>query len=604
MAKRKIGVNWEMTDFFPEFNGPEMVEFEKELADGIKGLLEDAGKADILSANTLDTWENIILRFEGLDTKYDHIYSYIYCLGAADTKNTDYSQELGKLTKLAAEFDKVDVEFLRAFKNVDDATFQRFINREKLQPIGYQIRRKRERAQKTMSRDQEMLAADLNVDGFHTWGRLYDTISGKLEFDMVTPKGKKTRKPISEWRSLMADSDREVGRAAFVGGNKAWEGIEDTCAAILNAISGTRLTLYKYRGVDHYLEMALFQAAISRKTLDAMYQAIYENLDLAREIIRVKANFMGRKGIAWYEREAPLPLDVKSKYTWNKGYKMVQDAYSKTYPKYGKYFKKLIKNNWVESELRPGKRPGAFCWSISLKNLERIYMTFNQSLSDITTLAHESGHAFHGFLMHDIRPMARNYPMTLAETASTFGEQILAQSILADESVSDIEKLLMMDTSISDAAVYLLDITVRFQFEKAFHDERQNGEVSVSRLKELMVKMQKEVMGDILLEGGEDPLFWASKLHFYKTGVTFYNYPYTFGYLFSKAIFNMFKKEGESFLPKYEELLRQTGSGTVEEISSKVLGVNTEDPKFWSETIQSLRESLDEYKRMLGKVKS
>ncbi|MFO8084447.1 MAG: M3 family oligoendopeptidase [Desulfobacterales bacterium] len=601
--EKTIGVKWDLSDFFPEFNGPEMIAMKKEITDGAKLLQHEASQLKDLTKSTADQWEDLLIKTEALESKLYHLYCYVYCLSSADAKNGDYSKETSALKKLISEFHKLDVDFKRVLKETDDTFFNSFINREKLKDVGYQISRLRQRAQKAMPRELEMLAADLNVDGFHSWSRLYDIISGKLEFDMVMPDGKTVKKPISEWRSLMADADREVGRAAFEGGNKAWETIEDTCAAILNSIAGTRFTLYKYRGIEDYLEIPLFQSGITKQTLDAMYEAIEENLYLARDIIRVKANFMGRNGIWWYEREAPLPLENSCKYSWEEGVEMVQNAFSRHYPKYGEYFRKLISNKWVESEARGGKRPGAFCYSTSFRNLERVYMSFNQTLNDITTLAHESGHAFHGSLMHDIRPMARAYPMTLAETASIFSEQIFAQSVLSDASISDKQKLLMLDASLSDAAVYLLDITVRFEFEKQFHDMRQNGEIGVSDIRKMMVAAQKNVMQDVLVDGGEDPMFWASKLHFYKTSVSFYNYPYTFGYLFSSAIYNMFKKQGEAFLPKYEKFLRKSGSASVEDVTWGVFNLSIQDSKFWSDTIQELKKPIDTYKELLTKLK-
>jgi oligoendopeptidase F len=601
--EKVIGVKWDLSAFFPEFNGHEMITMKKEISDGVKLLQNEALRLKKLSENTADQWEDLFIKTEVLESELDHIYCYVYCLSSANAKNEEYLKEISALAKLNAEFNKLDVDLMRALKDTDDVFFSAFINRERLKDVGYQIIRLREKSQKTMPRELEKLAADLNADGFHAWSRLYDIITGKLEFNMVMPDGKTIKKPISEWRSLMADADREVGRAAFEGGNKAWETIEDTCAAILNSIAGTRFTLYRYRGIEDYLEIPLFQSGITRKTLDAMYEATKENLYLAREILRVKADFMRRDSIWWYEREAPIPLEDSEEYLWEDGVEMIQNAFSKAYPKFGDYFRKLISNNCVESEARGGKRPGAFCYSTSLKNIERIYMTFNRSINDITTLAHESGHAFHGSLMHDLRPMARNYPMTLAETASTFGEKILAQSILSDNSISDKQKLLMLDASISDAAIYLLDITVRFEFEKQFHEQRQRGELSVSDIKNMMIESQKNVMQDVLADGGEDPMFWASKLHFYKTSVSFYNYPYTFGYLFSSAVYKMFKQQGELFLPKYEEFLRQSGSGSVEDVALRVLNINIQDPKFWSDTIQALKEPLDAYRYLLSNLK-
>jgi oligoendopeptidase F len=158
----------------------------------------------------------------------------------------------------------------------------------------------------------------------------------------------------------------------------------------------------------------------------------------------------------------------------------------------------------------------------------------------------------------------------------------------------------MLDGDLGGDAVMLLDITVRFEFEKAFHDERIKGEVSVSRLKELMVETQRRVFGDAMLPGGEDPMFWASKLHFYITGVTFYNFPYTFGFLLARALYNLFKQEGASFLPKYEEFLRLTGSDTVEGVVQRSIGEDITQPDFWARAIKSLEEPLAQYKELLA----
>ena len=228
-------------------------------------------------------------------------------------------------------------------------------------------------------------------------------------------------------------------------------------------------------------------------------------------------------------------------------------------------------------------------------------MTFNGTLGDATTMAHEVGHAWHSHLLKDMRPMVQEYPMTLAETASIFGEHILAEGIYTDDGVSDREKLLMLDSDLCGAAVLLLDITVRFEFEKAFHEERMQGEVSVARLKELMQETQRRVFGDCMISESADPMFWASKLHFYISGVTFYNFPYTFGFLLARALYHRFQQEGRSFLPKYEDFLRLTGSDYVESVVARTVGGDTTDPAFWEASIKSLQEPLARYKNLLGK---
>lgn len=603
MPDKKQGVNWDLTNYFREFNGPDMIEFKEKLAQDIAKLQEKAGNLDVLSDGNADDWERILLDFEDFISGLTHLSSYLGCLSAADTANEEYKQEQSKLSLLSSERDKLEVDLLRAFKETPVEKFEKFLSRDALKGTEHFARRIKEKAQHTMTREKEMLAADLNVDGLHSWGRLYDTISGKLEFDMIYPDGKTERKPISEWRSLMSNVDFEIGKAAYLGGNEAWRTIEDNCAAALNAIAGNRLTLYKHRGVDHFLDIPLFQATIKRETLDAMYKAIHDNLEIARDILRTKGAFNGRKGIWWFEREAPLNIEETAEFTWEEGSGMVQKAFGTVYPALADYYKSFLEKKWIESEARGGKRPGAFCTSSPVIKEQRVFMTFNGALGDVTTLAHEVGHAFHGHILKELRPIARRYPMTLAETASIFAEHILAEGIYKDDSISDGQKLIMLDADLCGAAVLLLDITVRFEFEKAFHEERANGEVSVSRLKELMVQKQKEVFDDALAEGSEDEMFWASKLHFYITQVTFYNFPYTFGFLLARSLYNLFQKQGADFLPKYEEFLRLTGSDTVENVAKRSIGADVSDPSFWNEAITSLTEPLKKYKELLEKRK-
>jgi len=593
------GVRWDLTGYFPKFDGPEMRKFKTRLAADLAALQKKAVKLPPLSAKTANDWEKLLLAAENIEARLGHIFSYVTCLESADADKEEYAAESARLYSLHAEYSKFSVDMLRAFKGVPEKVFAAFIKREKLKDAAYSLKRVREQAKRTMAPAEEKLAADLGVDGFHSWTRLYDKISSKLQFDMHWPDGRIERLPISRWRALMADPDRKVGRAAFEGGNKAWSGIEDSCAAALNAIAGTRLTLYKRRGVKHFLDQALFPAGIKRRTLDAMYAAVHRNIGPVREILRVKAAAMGRKGIAFFEREAPLPIKDSRRFTWDEGSAKVAAAFDRAYPDLGNYYKEFLAKRWLESESRGGKRPGAFCTGSSLTKEGRVYMTFNGSLGDVNTIAHEIGHAWHGNLLKDLRPWATEYTMTLAETASIFGEHILADGIQSDPEISEAQKLNILDEYLTGACVTILDITVRFEFEKAFYEERQKGEVPVQRLKELMTQAQRRIFGDTLEPGGEDPMFWASKLHFYMTGVSFYNFPYTFGFLMAATLFKLFKTEGPAFLPKYETFLRLTGSDTAEAVAKKSLGADLGDPAFWATAIKGLEEPMCRYKKLL-----
>jgi len=594
---------WDLTSYFPEFNGPEMLQFKEALRHDIASLRDKAASLPILTDASLAAWEEVLARGEDLTRRMSHLSSYISCLVSSDSRNEDYLKEEAALALLRAEFAKVRIEYLRAFKGATDADFAQLLARPYLAGAENYLTRVREEARRAMTAEKEILATDLGVDGIQSWGRLYDRVSAKLEFEMTFPDGRRERLPMSQRRSLMDHPDRRVRRAAFEAGNAAWRSVEDIAAAALNAIAGTRFTLNRHRGVDHFLDIALFQSALSRKTLDAMFAALFANLEMPRRILRLKAKLMGRSGVAWFDLGAPLDLPDPEKLSWEKARRLVGESFQRAYPALGDFFERhVLAKNWIDWAPRAGKRPGGFCTSSMLSQESRIFMTYNESLGDVLTLAHESGHAFHGHQMGDVRPYARGYPMTLAETASTFGEQVFMNGLLDDPAISDEQKAMILDINAGHGAIYLLDIPVRYEFEKAFYEERQNGEVSVSRLKKLMTETQCRVLGEVLEPGGEDPYFWASKLHFYITGLTFYNFPYTFGYLLSRGLYAMFKKEGAAFLPKYEDLLRLAGSDTSENVVKRTVDRDIEATEFWTEAIQSLEQPLNHLESLLPKV--
>lgn len=596
-------MTWDLKSYFSQFNGPEMRQFKEALSNDVASLREQAAALPTLTEESADAWEQVLTLNEDLSRRMSHLNSYISCLASSDARNEAYLKEEAGLARQRAELAKVRIELLRGVKDISEEVFSSLTRRNSLAGAEYYLNRLREEARRIMATEKEVLATDLAVDGIQAWGRLYDTTSSKLEFDMIYPDGKRQRLPMSQRRSLMDHPDRRVRKAAFDGGNAAWQAVEDVAAAALNAIGGTRLTLNRYRGVEHFLDIALFQASINRKTLDAMFTALFDNVELPRRILRLKAKQMGQESIAWFDLGAPLDLPNQEQFSWDKARRAVGESFLRVYPALGAFFQhQVIGKNWVDWEPRPGKRPGGFCTSSMLSKESRIFMTYNDSLGDVLTLAHESGHAFHGYLMRDIRPYGRSYPMTLAETASTFGEQVLMNGLLDDPGVSDAMKAIILSMEVGHGAIYLLDIPVRYEFEKAFYEERKSGELSVSRLKELMVETQRRVLGGVLESGGEDPYFWASKLHFYITGITFYNFPYTFGFLLSRALYGAFKKQGKDFLRNYEEFLRLTGSDTAENVVRRTLGRDLEQPEFWTEAIKSLEGPLDRLETLLPKV--
>ncbi|RKX32703.1 MAG: hypothetical protein DRP71_11630 [Verrucomicrobia bacterium] len=596
-------MDWDLSSFFPVFDGPEYQRFQEDLKTELAALVQplpDAGDDDV--DQTADRWIDWLMRYEKVLTRLSHIASYLSCLTAADSASEVYAAQKGALSLDWASLEKARNVILETLGRASDDLVARLKGDPRLDDATYALDRLHQKSRHRMSPAEEALAADLGVDGFDAWGRLYDTLSGNLEFDMVSPDGSTRTLSMSQRRSLLGHPDREIRKAAFDGGNRTWESAARVTAAALNSLAGTRNTLLRKRGQKHFLEPVLFDARIGRPCLDALFDALGQSQEVGREVLRYKAAQMGRSRVAWFDLEAPTQTgaDGETPIEWSEACQWVQEAFDRSFPELGLFFRNAVAKRWIDWSPRRGKQQGGFCTTSSLTGESRIFMTYNGTVNDVMTLAHEAGHAYHGHLLGDRRGLARSYPMTLAETASTFAEQLLTEGIVGDPDRPSVHKKRLLDSQVRHAVIFLLDIPIRYHFERRFNDERQDGEVSVSRLKAMMSEIQREWLGDTLEPGGEDPFFWASKLHFYITERSFYNFPYTFGFLLSRKLFARYQAEGSSFLQHYKAFLRGTSTRDADSLILDVLHEDPGDPAFWMSAIDSLREPFEAYRKLIA----
>jgi oligoendopeptidase F len=592
MAAAAQEADWDLTPYFDAIDGETYAAFRATLATDVDALQTEAGELGPLGDENRDAWAALCVRLEDAQARNGHLGSYLGCRGAADARDAVVQRETASASAASAELEKVFVVVRAALRDAGDDAFEALLEDERLRPCRYFLVRLRERARLSMDRDQEALAAELGVTGINAWGRLYDTVSGKLEFELAVPGRAPERLPVAATRSLLEHPDQAVRRAALEGSNAAWESVGDTLAACLNAIAGTRHTLYARRGVGHFLDPAAFDSGIARSTLDAMLGAVRERFDVGRRYLRAKARCTGQERLGFQDLLAPLPSEAGATIPWDDAREQVSSAFGAFSGELAEFAEHAFQRRWIDHRPREGKRPGGFCSTSSVIGESRIFMTYRDTLGDVATLAHELGHAFHGWLMREMRPWSRRYPMTLAETASTFAEQLVSDAVLAREDVPAEARATMLDARAQDGATFLLNIPMRFDFERAFYEERREGEVGVERLKQLMLEAQRGVYADALDPEQLDPWFWASKLHFYITGLSFYNFPYTFGYLFSMGLFARAQQEGPSFVPRYNALLRETGSATAEEVVRNALGIDLGGPEFWNESIDLVEAAV------------
>ncbi|GAQ18732.1 oligoendopeptidase F, plasmid [Oceanobacillus picturae] len=532
----------------------------------------------------------VVNELESVMKKLREASAFISCLSAQDVTDEKASLLVGKRSELRAELDAIMSKFVQKLVAIEDTKWVTLLQHDGLTELSFVLNEYREQAKELLNVEQEVLINDLGVDGYHGWSQMYDTIVGKMTVE-VEEDNKVKSLSVGQASNKLGHPDRKVRKAVFDKLGEAWKEQSALFGQTLNHLAGFRLQTYKHRNWKSVLKEPLAINRMKQETLDAMWTAISNNKKHFVKYLEKKADLLGLDKMSMYDIGAPLTNTVnKSSYT--EASKFIVDHFGKFSPKMADFAQMAFDKRWIEAEDRAGKRPGGFCTSFPDSEQTRIFMTFSGTSSNIATLAHELGHAYHQHVMNDVNGLNQRYAMNVAETASTFAEMIVADASVKNAQNKE-EKIGLLEDKIQRSVAFFMNIHARFIFENRFYEERKEGLVSVNRLNEIMVEAQKEAYQDALEE--YDPNFWSSKLHFHITGVPFYNFPYTFGYLFSLGIYAAAKEQGENFEDAYIALLRDTGRMNVEDLAMKHMNVDLTKPDFWEAAIQLCVKDVEEF---------
>lgn len=507
--------------------------------------------------------------------------SFVGCLMAANVKDEAARVLSGRVQSVMASFLSAMTRFDDRLRSTPDESWQQWLQSAEAAPVAFYLNERREAAREKMAPELEALAGQLAVDGYHGWGEHYNTIVSRADFLVPGEDGDKKALSAGQMYNRLSDGDRSVRAEAFNEWERVWSEHADLCADALNRIGGFRLKLYEQRGWGSVLKEPLAMNRMSEQTLQAMWDAIEESKPLLVRYLERKAQLLGVDKLDWHDIDAPVGTAART-VSYDEAAAFIREQFRLFSPDLAAFAEMAFTEGWIEAEDRPGKRPGGFCTSFPKSGQTRIFMTYSGTASNVSTLAHELGHGYHQHVMDDLPPFAQEYAMNVAETASTFAEMIVADSALK-AARDEAEKLALLEDKIQGTVAFFMNIHARFLFETRFYEKRRSGAVTREELCRLMEEAQREAYAGAL--GQAHPHFWASKLHFYLTDVPFYNFPYTFGYLFSAGLYARSLKEGASFAPKYIELLRDTGRMTVEELAWKHLGERLDEAAFWREAV-------------------
>ena len=523
------------------------------------------------------------------------LFNYASLRASANTKDTESASVSGRLMskmgKTAKARTKIE-KHIASIENLDEIIESEPILKE----YEYMLRNLRDAQKHKLSDECEEVAALYNISGGSAWSDLQSYLTSSVVVDY---RGEKLT--LSSVRNLAYSPDPDVRRDAYKAELACYDKIKDSVAFSLNSIKLQVINAARLRGFESPLDQVLFRSHMTKETLDALLDSMREHMDIFRRYLRIKAEALGHKnGLPWYDLFAPMGSCDRT-FTVAEAKDYLLNIFRGFDDDLAHMVKRAFDEEWIDFYPREGKVGGAFCADLSGVGQSRILTNFDGTLSDVVTLAHELGHAFHNLNVEGHRPLNNDYSMPVAETASTFNENVVMNAAI-ESAQSDEEKLFLIESQLQDVTQIMCDIYSRYLFETSVFENRESEFLFADRLCGLMEDAQKKAYGDGLDPDALHPFMWVCKSHYYSSGLSFYNFPYAFGGLFARGLYAKYVEQGQSFVPVYRRLLYTTPVATVEG-AALVAGIDLTGREFWCESLLSYKKNVDEFERLVSKRK-
>ncbi|MHB8129810.1 MAG: M3 family oligoendopeptidase [Mobilitalea sp.] len=522
-------------------------------------------------------------QYQLLGTKLSYYVALRQSVNTSDSETVNEMNAIERLSSLSSKPMAVIQKFIAGIENIE-VYLEKY---PKLKSYEFLFSEMKKEAKHLLSDDAEEIIAKLNISAGSAWSSMQSFLTSTLEVEyrdnIIT---------LPEVRNKAHSEDAKVRLDAYTAELKAYEKIKDPISYSLNNIKTQVNTICDLRGYASPLDMTLMQSKMKKETLDAMLEAIREALPSFHKYLRHKAKIMGHPGgLPWYDMFAPIG-ESNTKFTTEESKDYLVKHFRGFADDLADMVEEAYDNEWIDFFPRKGKVGGAFCENMPFVKQSRILANFTGALNDVVTLAHELGHAYHGFNIQEHLPLNVNYSMPVAETASTFNEALIMEAAINE--TTGREKIALIESQLQDVTQIICDIYSRFLFENAVFEKSRTGFLFADELKQMMLAAQKEAYGDGLDHDYLHPYMWVLKGHYYSENLSFYNFPYAFGGLFARGLYEKYKVEGEAFVPKYRALLKATTVMSVED-AAREAEINLEDPQFWRTSLRTIEDLIEEF---------
>ncbi|MBR4080802.1 MAG: M3 family oligoendopeptidase [Clostridia bacterium] len=573
---------WDLSFLYESFDDPRFAQDLKTLPEDIAAL-----------RNLLDCQceprqhlEHMIGDLEAVYAKAEHLMSYCMLTLSVDATNADAAMYMGRIEVMLNDlslFTSGLTRFVGGLDNLEEI----IAASDKLQGVAFALREMQKEFDHLIPAEIEPWVLQMQLSGSGAFSQLRDKLDST---HTVEYRGQTL--PLPAVRGMAYDADASVRKDAYEAEIASYKKIELPMSYCLNSIKMEARTLAKAHGYDSVLDWTLAGSRMDRTTLDAMLTAIQEYLPHFRRYMRAKAAYLGHKnGLPFYDLFAPVGKGGRT-YTAQEACEKLVLELGKFTPAMGEFVQHAFDHDWIDMYPREGKTGGAFCAGAHAYDRSLVMTNFQGSFSDVSTLAHELGHAWHNRCMAGLSPLVADAPMPLAETASIFNETMLSHQVLKDATPE--EQFTLLEAGLMEATQVVVDIYSRYLFETEVIETRADHAMTVEEPKDAMLRAQDASYGDGLDPEVRHPYMWACKSHYYSAGLNFYNFPYAFGLLFGKGVFAQYLREGDSFVPKYNQLLRSCGMDDIAGVAASV-GIDVRNPDFWRASLEVIRQEIDRF---------
>lgn len=579
---------WDLGELFPGFDSPELqaafdnVEEQVTSFEGVRGKLKD----DI----DVETFLEIVRASEATARILNRVYAFAGLSFAEDTQNQNAQSLIGRVQQFVAEIQNRTLFFNLWWKDVDEANAERLMSAAG--DYRYYLEEIRHFKPYTLSEAEEKVINLKDVTGSNALVNLYDSITNRYVFKLQV-NGEVKELTRAQLQPYIQGSDADLRARAY-----------QELYRVFGEDGPVLGQMYQTRARDWHNEniiMRKFSSPMSVRNLanDVPDEAVHVLLDVTKKnanifqrYFKMKAKHIGMDRIRRYDIYAPVAKSDKE-FEFDTAAKMVLESFSAFDPKVGELAQRVFDQDHLDSEVRKGKQGGAFCASINPENTPYVLMNYTGRARDVATLAHELGHAIHAMLASHHSAFTFHSSLPLAETASTFGEMMLTEKLLAEESDESVRRDILFK-QMDDAFATILRQIYFAIFERDAHEMIQKN-ASTDEISAAYMDNLKEQFGDSVEISDEFKWEWVSIPHIYHT--PFYVYAYAFGQLLVFSLYEQFKAEGESFKPKYLKILAAGGSEAPEKILGDA-GIDIRSPEFWQGGFDVLSRMVDELEKL------